>query len=84
MRWRAQVEQLREQLLAERDERKKIVASQTNDQRIQVQRHMLYQEILPRAVDQARAELEKKFSDPEAQKKYLAYTVSALGSKRAV
>lgn len=83
MRWRGQVEQLREQLRHEQDERKKIVAAQAKDQIKQVKRHMIYEEVLPRALSDARAELEKKFSDPEAQKAYLAHTVATLCAKRA-
>lgn len=83
MRWRAQVEQLHEQLQHERDERKKIVAAQAKDQIKQIKRHMIYQEVLPRALDDARADLEKKFSDPEAQKAYLAHTVATLCATRA-
>lgn len=82
MRWRAQVEQLHEQVQHERDERKNMAASQAKDQIKQVKRHMIYQEVLPRALDDARAELEKKFSDPQAQKEYLAHAVTVLCSKR--
>jgi len=78
MRWRANVEQLHEQRMRERDERKKIVAEQAIEQNKQVQKYMIYDQVLPRAIQDARAALEKQCADPEVQKKYLSHSLNML------
>src|SRR5579872_5656644 len=83
MRWRAKVEQLHEQLMHERDERKKIVAEHMIEQNKQVKKYMIYDRVLPRAIEDARAELEKQCADPEMQKKYLAHSLTILRKRSA-
>ncbi len=82
MRWRADVEQLHEQMTHERNERSKELKVQTEQQIKEIQKHMLYQEALPRALKKARIQLAKQFEDEKAQKEYLHHTLRDLRQKR--
>lgn len=82
VRWRADIDQQHEQLAQERNERSSKLKVQMLQQIKEIQKYVLYKQVLPQAVEQARSQLAKKFDDEQQQKEYLSELMRSLCSKR--
>lgn len=78
MRWRAYVESCQEQMVNEKAERGKALSNQMSEQIVQIQQHLVYKQVLPHAMKEARAQLIKQFDDPHKQQAYMAHAIQLL------
>lgn len=83
MRWRAHLKQKERELEDERVRRTKRLAHLVARQEKEISTQLLYQQILPTAVNQARDQLEKEFAQESAQEQYLNRVMHKIAQGRS-
>ena len=78
MLWRSLVDGQRDQMLKEREQRKRELDKRIGEQERQIALHRLYKQVTPQAIDDARVALEKKFAHDDAQQKFVKTIITAL------
>lgn len=70
-RWQSVVNEQREDLLRERENRKGALLKRFEEHREQIALYRTYRQVAPEAIEQARRELEKHFAQDAAQRKFI-------------
>ncbi|TET33958.1 hypothetical protein E3J61_03505 [Candidatus Dependentiae bacterium] len=70
-RWQSVVNEQREDLLREREDRKGVLLKRFEEYKGQIALYRTYKQVAPEAIEQARRELEKRFAQDAAQRKFI-------------